>query len=139
MNKNFTNYAGRSDVDDLLKAELTAAGIDPVELPFEQNTEVKTCIVGSCRGGWTFKRAWRYWVAEGPGIPPEYAEALHATHGQEVRVDGHGGAPSPYEWFDGFAVGFYHVDTPAGLKALADTLSRVRDDAKARHEAASAT
>jgi hypothetical protein len=60
----------------------------------------------------------------------EAAERLHATHGTQVRVDGHCGCPSPREWFKGFGVGHYHVDTPAGLKALADAIRSVYDASK---------
>jgi hypothetical protein len=70
-------------------------------------------------------QSWRYWVAEGPGIPPDDAERLHARFGRVVRVDGHCGAPSPREWFGGFAVGLYHVDTQEGLGALAVTIREV--------------
>ena len=33
--------------------------------------------------------------------------------------------PSPLEWFKGLAVGSYHVDSPEGLKALADTIKKI--------------
>jgi hypothetical protein len=74
---------------------------------------------------WHFTRAWYYWSAEGPGIPCDIAEKLHATHGKQVRVAGHCGCPSPSEWFKGFAVGSYHIDTPEGLKALADVIRSI--------------
>jgi hypothetical protein len=130
----FPNKAGdHADTDDILRAELKAAGILTVQeeagLPpshlaehfRKMSGEVKTSVIG-CLYGWTFKRAWYYWIAEGPGIDVETAEALHATHGKEVRVDGHCGCPSPREWFKGLACGHYHVDTPEGLKMLADTI-----------------
>ena len=130
----FPNKAGdHADTDEILRAELKAAGIPTLqedadkppeffaELLREQSGEVKTSVMGVLHG-WTFKRAWYYWTAEGPGIEVTAAEALHATHGQQVRVAGHCGCPSPTEWFKGLAVGDYHVDTPDGLKALADTI-----------------
>jgi len=46
-----------------------------------------------------------------------------------VRVAGHC-SPSPLEWFHGFAVGNYHVDTFTGLKALADIIRLVEKEAK---------
>lgn len=130
----FPNQAGdHAETDDILRAELRAAGIptlqeDAGETPdfmaefFRRHSgEVKTSVIGVLHG-WQFKRAWYYWVAEGPGIEVAAAEALHATHGQVVRVAGHCGCPSPTEWYKGLAVGDYHVDSPAGLKALADTI-----------------
>lgn len=71
---------------------------------------------------WQFERAWYYWRASGPGLPVEIAERLHAKHGQVVRVGGHCGCPSPREWYKGFGVGLYHIDTQDGLNALADAL-----------------
>ena len=52
-------------------------------------------------------------------------ERLHAAHGQEVRVAGHCGCPSPREWYHGFGCGLYHVAPPAGLRALAETLRAI--------------
>ena len=120
------NLAGREKkVSDIVCFdELTTAEIEVVRLPFSLKGEVETDVIGSL-GPWKFERAWRYWVAEGPGIPPEIAEELHSEYGQHVRVDGHCGCPSPTEWFKGFAVGSYHVDTQEGLKALADVIKKV--------------
>jgi hypothetical protein len=50
---------------------------------------------------------------------------LNDTHGTVVRVSGNVEGRSPREEFNGFGVGCYHVDTPQGLKALADTLKQV--------------
>lgn len=131
------NYAGTDDKDDELAAELTAAGIEVVRMEIlrERNSEVKTSVVGGLFG-WRFTRAWRYWVAEGPGLPPVFADPLHAAHGQDVRVAGHCGCPSPLEWHRGFAVGMYHVDTQDGLKALADALKHCAADGIKRSLAA---
>jgi hypothetical protein len=91
----FPNYAGRDDVDDKLRAELDAAGIIVHNFRYAKEnsrSEVKTGIIGELHG-WKFERTWCYWRAEGPGLPPTYANPLHATHGEEVRVDGHCGCP----------------------------------------------
>ena len=130
----FPNYAGRDDVDDLLKKELSDAGIDVHEHEFlrDRGREVKTSIEGCLCNMWIFDRAWYYWVAKGPGIPPKYSNSLYETHGEVVRVNGHCGCLSPTDQFKGFAVGCYHVDTAEGLKALADTIKQVVEDAKAR-------
>jgi hypothetical protein len=124
----FPNLAGSDTSDEVCARELEAAGIEVVTLPEScRYGEPKTVVMGQL-GMWGFKRAWRYWIAEGPGIPPVEAEALHEEHGKVVRVDGHCGAPSPLEWFKGFAVGHYHVDAQEGLTALAETLNTLRRD-----------
>lgn len=133
----FPNKAGdHADTDDILRAELKAAGIPTVqeaagegpeymaELFRSTSGEVKTSVIGVLHG-WEFKRAWYYWIASGPGIEVAAAERLHATNGQTVRVAGHCGCPSPREWFKGLACGSYHVDDAAGLKALADTIRKL--------------
>ena len=86
--------------------------------------EVPTGIV-AYYNGWKFERSWYYYRANGDGIPPDIAEEFHQTWGKQVRVAGHCGCPSPLEWHRGFAVGSYHIDTPAGLKAFIGLLDRV--------------
>jgi len=128
------NYAGRRDVDDALIRELDLAGIEHQKFPESYRDyygEVKTIILGTMLG-WSFKRAWRYWIAEGPGVPLKHAMSLHLKFGQEARVAGHCGAPSPLEYFHGLAVGSYHVDTLTGLKALADTIKAVVQEANVK-------
>ena len=122
------NYAGRNDVDNELREELTLAGIEVYEVPElmrgKVSSEIGTIITGSLHG-WSFQRAWYYWVAKGPGIEVEAAEKLHAKFGKEVRVAGHCMCPSPREWYKGLAVGYYHVDTQEGLRALANTIKDI--------------
>lgn len=128
-----TDAAELAVLDEKCRAELLAAGITPLEIEIFRGKggEVPTKIRGASDPfGWGFRRAWYYWVAEGPGIPPSYAAVLHEAHGTDVRVAGHCGCPSPLEWHKGFAVGLYHVDTAEGLKALADTIRQVAADAK---------
>ena len=127
--KAFDNLAGlEKTVTDLHCAlELETAKIKVLRLPIVPTGEVKTDVLGELIP-WGFTRAWRYWVARGPGIPPDIAEELHAEYGRCVRVDGHCGCPSPKEWFKGFAVGMYHVDTQEGLNALADVIRKIHDD-----------
>lgn len=122
----FHNKAGESgtDCDADLEAELKEAGITPHHLPeLLRRGEVQSVVVGSL-GPWGFRRAWRYWVADGPGIPPKQAEILHITHGTQVRVEGHCECPPP-SYCQGFAVGMYHVDTREGLKALATMIKSI--------------
>lgn len=115
-------------VDNIVLGELAVAGIK-AEGPFDwwqtrATTEVPTAYFGSlCK--WSFERYWRYWVAKGPGIPADAAEVFHQTWGTQVRVDGHCGCPSPLEWFEGFGVGMYHIDTLEGLTAFAQLLRSI--------------
>jgi hypothetical protein len=126
MNK-FPNRAGHKDdaLDAELIAELTRAGIDHFVLPFRyDDREVKTRVIGSLHG-WKFERAWYYWVATGPGIPQAAAAELYASHGKEARAAGDCACRPPESWYHGLGVGMYHVDTPEGLKALAETIKKV--------------
>lgn len=123
------NYAGMSDKDDDIATELETAGITVHRIEcLRDRGEVKTSVVGELHQ-WGFDRAWYYWIAKGPGIPPVYANELHESHGKEVRVNGHCGCPSPFEQLHGFAVGLYHVDTQEGLNALAETIRKVYSEA----------
>lgn len=130
----FPNYACRiesmseadkEEIDRLLTAELEAAGITAIKCPKSMRgmigSETNSIILGEL-GPWGFQRFWYYWVAKGPGIPAEIALELHKRVGNSCRVAGHCGCPDPVEWYKGFACGDYHVDDPAGLKALADTI-----------------
>lgn len=115
-------------VSDQCRLELQAAGIPDHDLNFIPNhTEVPSTVVGGIKA-WGFRRAWYYWCASGPGIPPDIATALHKRHGTKVRVNGNAGCPSPLEDNHGFAVGSYHVDNLEGLKALADTIKEIYRD-----------
>lgn len=130
----FPNKAGdHEDTDGILTEELHAAGIqtceeaeghfsDSMKAFFRKSSgEVKTSVFGILHG-WQFKRNWYYWVCTGPGIPVEEAEELNNRLGEVVRVDGFAGGLDPREHFKGLACGAYHVDTPEGLKALADVI-----------------
>jgi hypothetical protein len=138
MDKYFPDYSARTDANELLKAELEAAGIPVVELPYALSGIPSSNILGSISlngkatsAQWQFIRGRRYWQCDGPGLPPEYAEKLHASHGEHLWVQGMARS-TPSECFGGFAVGHYDAVGPAGLKALAETISRVLADAKAR-------
>ena len=118
-----------AEVTAICETELKVAGITVGKLSFPLRGEVPSCAFGSL-SMWTFERRWYYWSANGPGLPVEVAEKLHAAHGSKVRVDGHCGCPSPREWFKGFGVGSYHIDSPEGLKALAEAILSVYDASK---------
>lgn len=115
-----------SYVNNAIVNELTEAGIT-FEGPFKSmlgNSEVPYMYLGNL-GLWGFKRAWYYWIAEGPGIPADKAEEFHKDYGKQCRVDGHCACPSPLEWYQGFAIGMYHIDTQIGLNAFANLLNSI--------------
>jgi hypothetical protein len=130
----FNNYAGLGkhhpkDVDRNLTLELVTAGIEPQPMPEsfreKQGGECYTVVIGQLYG-WTFRRAWYYWMAEGPGVPAQYAMELFKHHGSDVRVGGHAGSPSPLEYAQGFPITHYHIDTQDGLSALAEVIRRIK-------------
>jgi len=124
------NAAGDKNCDEYIREELEIAGI-----PFEEddifkhsNGEVPSGIVGIF-DGWTFRRAWYYWVAETKTSPLlfKYADKLHEKYGKDVRVAGNCGCPAPREWFDKpyhIGVNFYHVDSQLGLLKLAEAIKQ---------------
>ena len=130
MNKNkiFPNMAGSQCNPEIIEKELEDAGIKVYKFPYlTQNSEVDCGFQGviEFKGGcWEFKRAWYYWVADGPGIPPEEAIKLHICHGNEVRVDGNCTCPRPSK---GFATSKYHIDTQEGLNALAKIIKKLTE------------
>lgn len=128
--KFFLNLAGHSDPKPYVIEELEYAGIEILDLSKydfpvpKASREIGTHIIGTLQHGWTFARAWRYWVASGPGIPPDIATEMWNID-KTIRVDGHCASPSPIEWFHGFAVDLYHVDTWEGLKLLAENIKGI--------------
>lgn len=73
--------------------------------------------------GWTFRRAWYYWVCSaethGYGLPEAAAKQLNEEHRLDVRVDGYASGQEVHGEVDS-----YHVDTPDGLKALVEVLKQ---------------
>lgn len=129
--RNMCDHLSPEEADDIPAAELKAAGIKVEKLDWvlNKNSEVRTRIVGSLHG-WIFKRAWYYWICNGPGIELGCATALHEKFGKTVRVDGDCSCPSPLKRFKGFACGHYHVDDAEGLKALADVIRLITERAE---------
>ena len=133
------NLAGRpkEEVDAQVTAELQAAGIPLFPFRILQQGEVKTDVFGMTglketghegQPVWVFRRAWYYWIAtfQLPGpfrFTMAKAKALHATHGKDVRVDGHCGCPDPEEWWGKEGIPYnYHIDTQEGLNAFAKAI-----------------
>lgn len=69
------NLAGDKDCDKFIRAELTRCGIEIVE--GERSTgEVPSSLTGRL-GTFTFRRAWYYWIVNGP-MPLDVAKRLYA-------------------------------------------------------------
>jgi hypothetical protein len=88
------NLAGDQHCDREIRRELERARIEIVEGE-RTRSEVPYTVTGYLNG-WTFRRAWYYWVAEGQ-LPLEAAQKLYAdpVGKSDVRVDGHCGCPPP--------------------------------------------
>ena len=91
-----------------------------MELSADPSGEVKSRATGSL-AGWTFTRAWYYWMASGPRIPVDVAQVFWGRHGGSARAGGDGGWRMPTN--GGYpGTGSYHIDTPAGLAAFAELI-----------------
>lgn len=113
------------EVDTQCEKELTVACIPMERAEFlREKREVPTALLGQL-DLWSFRRAWYYWVAEGPGVPADKAEEFHKSYGTQCRVNGHCGCPSPLEQNHGFGIGMYHIDTQEGLNAFAQLLKSI--------------
>ena len=127
------NLAGVYRCDDDIPGELVYAQIEPVYSIAQIDGEVPTHFTGKLCG-WTFRRAWYYWVANGPPLPFKYATPLHELIGTEVRVAGDCGCPSLEERYGktipkAIGVPSYHIDTQDGLAIFAATLRKwARDE-----------
>ena len=121
------NYAGYNDKDTEIANELKEAGITAAYLPEAERKnqgEVQTVTYGFLYG-WTFRRAWYYWVAtakDGSAIPYEIAIRINDKIGRELRVDGYSGGKIP----DRYGVGSYHIDSQEALNVLADTIKKIQ-------------
>lgn len=91
------NLAGHKDSTRICREELLAAGI-PTEALNEPYGEPQSWVGGTLNG-FTFRRAWYYWIVEGP-MPLDTANRLYADPigARDVRAAGHCGCPLPGEW-----------------------------------------
>lgn len=91
------NLAGDKGCDVIIIGELDLAGIPFVELNERRNSEVPAKYIGNLNG-FTFIRAWYYWVVGGY-MPLLYAKELYEKYKDlNIRVAGHCGNPPPEEW-----------------------------------------
>jgi len=121
------------ETDDAVCAELAAAGLEKESI-FQNDAlrysgkgryfEVPASVVGLPHR-WQLRRAWGYWIATGPGIPPEHAIPFDEEWGKEVRVTGDCACRGAEFWGQGFAIGVYHIDTQEGLSAFVKLLEKV--------------
>jgi hypothetical protein len=89
------NLAGNPGADRYVRRELARARVPAVEGGADGGGEVPATVTGRL-GGFSFRRAWYYWVVTGP-VPLEVAERLYEDPvGQtDVRAGGHCGCPHP--------------------------------------------
>jgi hypothetical protein len=92
------------ECDEAVRHELQAAGIEAVRGGPAAGEEISS--VSGRLGGFTFRRSWCHWVAEGL-VPLEVALAMHADPAARkgLRVGGHCARPAPGQfatvWLDG--------------------------------------
>ena len=130
----FKNIAGKpvEENNETIKSELTQADITIIDLHFELTGEVKTNYIGFSNG-WTFYRRWRYYSAqanEGCILLFKYADELHKNFGNEVRVAGHCGCPSPNKHHNEnyhMGVSSYHIDSIEGLCAFVNMTNKQKE------------
>ena len=93
--KNLAGYKPIEHLDKILRSELTRCGIVAREHIEESGGEVNTHVYGDL-SGFTFTRAWTYWMVTGP-LPLDVAVTLYdnPVGRDDIRVNGHCGCPSP--------------------------------------------
>jgi hypothetical protein len=98
------NLAGDPDCDREIERELTRCGIEIVRSAERSTREAAASISGKL-GAFAFKRAWYYWVVEGP-MPLELAIKLyeHPVGRDDIRTGGYAGNIDPREY------GTYYFD-----------------------------
>lgn len=91
------NLAGVKDCDRVIEHELARCGIEIVR--GERSTHEVTASITGKLGAFTFRRAWYYWVVEGP-MPLDVALKLYAdpVGKSDIRSGGHCACPSPEEY-----------------------------------------
>ena len=79
----FRNLAGVENCDEYISKELESAGINQQDRIIKSGGEVNSKILATFYG-WTFDRAWYYYIARTETTPLlfKYADELHMTHGE---------------------------------------------------------
>ena len=105
MTYKFPNLAGVAGTDITVEAELTAAGVQTLELPTNLDGEVRTQFIGlglrRADVAFVFTRAWHYWAVRG-NVPLDVANELYNNFGrigrEEVRAGGDARCRPPETW-----------------------------------------
>ena len=122
------NMAGVLECNVQLIDELQKAGIPVREYENREKREVPSFVYGELCG-WTFKRAWYYWVAYGNPIPVDVARNMNVEWREDIRVDGYaGGTDVDWRKSNDVGVSCYHIDTQEGLNHLASVIRSVFEE-----------
>jgi hypothetical protein len=129
------NLAGNNNCDTFIKKELKLAGVPVVHVYFEHPHEVPFTVIGKL-GDFTFRRAWYYWVVNGP-VPMSVAIELYNNPigRKDIRVDGHCGCPAPDEWCHGSEfISLYHIDSQDGLNLFVESICKYYSFERTKYE-----
>lgn len=87
------------EINEQILDELKKAGIEVVTNPKVSAGEVPTNFTGKYKN-FSFRRAWYYWVVEGP-VPFATAQKMYENPNgrKDVRANGDCGCPSPVDVF----------------------------------------
>lgn len=143
--KNLVGLSTRH-ADAYIEDELTEANIPIVPISGSPpEYEVKYSIYGLYNSNkhsssflsssFVFKRAWYYWIAEGP-VPLPIAEEIYKEMPGDVRAGGDAGCRAPETWTKGDFVDVYHIDTQDGLNYFAEKIGARQPLTEARKEEA---
>jgi hypothetical protein len=119
------NLAGREWADETIKLELKDAGI-PISKFFGQHKHEVPWTYQGKLFGWTFTRAWYYWVVEGV-LPLPVARYLYEQDKDKaIRVAGHCGSPPPEDpWlenYDANGYALYHTEKEPPKESIMHTI-----------------
>lgn len=117
------NLAGSTEAVDVIKEELSAAGITARNHYLMPKQSEVTTEVGGFVHGFYFHRNWYYWVVQG-SMPLHLAQEMYHECGtigrRQIRVAGHCGCPPPEHYCETIGgtsfVKVYHIDSLEGLQ-----------------------
>jgi len=119
-----------SEINPIVDAELTAAGIPIFPSPEPIQGEVPTSRIGRLNG-WEFTRAWVYWIARGR-MPLNTARIIYKFGCREIRCGGDCTAPAPDTKVEYIAPDGREIVTAEDMDLFAEWHKR-RPDAEAWH------